>query len=118
MKVRNTLIAVLWSITAMLVIAIMGMRAKELFSDPVLDCIADSANVDAGTPTIWAAAEYCSGADIRIIVDIIIEMNPHLDPMHLQTNQTIKLPIGNDRTKWITQEEYILMQDNYEGNGS
>ena len=112
------ILVILWVITAMLVIAIMGMRAKELVSDPVLDCIADSANVDAGTPTIWAAAEYCSGADIRIIVDIIIEMNPHLDPMHLQTNQTIKLPIGNDRTKWITQEEYILMQDNYEGNGS
>jgi len=37
--------------------------------------------------------------------------------MNLQTNQTIKLPIDNNRTKWLTQEEYILMQDNYEGNG-
>jgi len=110
--------AILWVITAIMVMTIVGVRIKQLVSDPVLDCIADSANVDAGTPTIWAAAGYCSGADIRIIVDIIIEMNPHLDPMNLQTNQTIKLPIGNDRTKWITQEEYILMQDNYEGNGS
>lgn len=108
---------ILWVITAIMM-AIVGVRIKELVSDPVLDCIANSANVDAGTPTIWDAAGYCSGADRRVIVDIIIGMNPHLDPMHLQTNQTIKLPIGNDRTKWITQEEYILMQDNYEGNGS
>jgi hypothetical protein len=108
--------AILWVITAIMVMTIVGVRIKELVSDPVLDCIADSANVDAGTPTIWAAAEYCSGADIRVIVDIIIEMNPQLDPMNLQTNQTIKLPIDNNRAKWITQEEYILMQDNYEGN--
>ena len=84
---------------------------------PIIDCEADSANVDAGTPTLWVAAGYCWGADRKVIVDIIIEMNPHLDPMNLQTNQTIKLPIDNNRAKWLTQEEYILMQDNYEGNG-
>ena len=104
-------------VAAVAVLVSCGGGSSSTQISPIIDCEANSANVDAGTPTLWDAAGYCWGADRKVIVDIIIEMNPHLDPMNLQTNQTIKLPIDNNRTKWLTQEEYILMQDNYEGNG-
>jgi len=77
----------------------VGVRIKQLVSDPVLDCEVSITLVDPWTPTIWDAAGYCWGADRRVIVDIIIEMNPHLDPMHLQQNQIIILPQGNSRDK-------------------
>ena len=91
--------AILWVITAIMVMTIVGVRIKELVSDPVLDCNVSAAFVDAWTPTIWDAAGYCWGADRRVIVDIIIEMNPQLDPMNLQTNQIIMLPQGNSRNE-------------------
>ena len=91
--------AILWVITAIMVMTIVGVRIKELVSDPVLDCEVRIIQIDPWTPTIWDAAGYCWGADRRVIVDIIIEMNPHLDPMHLQQNQIIILPQGNLRDK-------------------
>ena len=91
--------AILWVITAIMVMTTVGVRIKQLVSDPVLDCNVSAAFVDAWTPTIWDAAGYCWGADRRIIVDIIIEMNPQLDPMNLQTNQLIMLPQGNSRNE-------------------
>ena len=97
--------------------ALQGDGSSSTQISPVVDCKVENVSIDPLTPTLWDAAGYCWGADRKVIVDIIIEMNPHLDPMNLQTNQTIKLPIDNNRAKWLTQEEYILMQDNYEGNG-
>ncbi len=91
--------AILWVITAIMVMTIMGVRIKELVSDPVLDCNAADVSINPLTPTIWDAAGYCWGADRRIIVDIIIEINPQIDPMNLQWNQIIKLPQDNSRTK-------------------
>ena len=93
------ILVILWVITAMLVIVIMGVRIKELVSDPVLDCNVAAVSIDPWTPTIWDAAGYCWGADRRIIVDIIIEMNPQIDPMNLQPNQIIMLPQGNSRNE-------------------
>jgi hypothetical protein len=98
MPTRRTLV-ILWVITAIMVMTTVGVRIKQLVSDPVLDCNVSAAFVDAWTPTIWDAAGYCWGADRRIIVDIIIEMNPQLDPMNLQTNQLIMLPQGNSRNE-------------------
>ena len=98
MPVRR-ITAMLWVITAIMVMTIVGVRIKQLVSDPVLDCNVSAAFVDAWTPTIWDAAGYCWGADRRVIVDIIIEMNPQLDPMNLQTNQIIMLPQGNSRNE-------------------
>ena len=94
-----------------------GGGSSSTQNSPIIDCEADSANVDAGTPTLWVAAGYCWGADRKVIIDIIIEMNPHLDPMNLQTNQTIKLPIGNDRGKWIPEVTILYNADSYEQNG-
>ena len=91
--------AILWVITAIMVMTIMGVRIKELVSDPVIDCNVVAVSIDPWTPTIWDAAGYCWGADRRVIVDIIIEMNPQLDPMNLQTNQIIMLPQGNSRNE-------------------
>lgn len=91
--------AILWVITAIMVMTIVGVRIKELVSDPVLDCNVSARFVDPWTPTIWDAAEHCWGADRRIIVDIIIEMNPQLDPINLQPNQIIMLPQGNSRNE-------------------
>ena len=98
MPTRRTLV-ILWVITAIMVMTTVGVRIKQLVSVPVLDCNVSAAFVDAWTPTIWDAAGYCWGADRRIIVDIIIEMNPQLDPMNLQTNQLIMLPQGNSRNE-------------------
>ncbi len=104
-------------VAAVAVLVSCGGESSSTQNSPIIDCEANSANVDAGTPTLWVAAGYCWGADRKVIMDIIIEMNPHLDPMNLQTNQTIKLPIGNDRGKWIPEVTILYNADSYEQNG-
>jgi len=104
-------------VAAVAVLVSCGGGSSSTQESPIIDCEANSANVDAGTPTLWVATGYCWGADRKVIMDIIIEMNPHLDPMNLQTNQTIKLPIGNDRGKWIPEVTILYNADSYEQNG-
>jgi len=79
--------------------ALQGDGSSSTQISPVLDCEVSITQVDPWTPTIWDAAGYCWGADRKVIVDIIIEMNPQMDPMHLQQNQIIILPQGNSRIK-------------------
>jgi hypothetical protein len=104
-------------VAAVAVLVSCGGGSSLTQKSPIIDCEANSANVDAGTPTLWVAAGYCWGADRKVIMDIIIEMNPHLDLMNLQINQTIKLPIGNDRGKWIPEVTILYNADSYEQNG-
>ena len=79
--------------------ALQGDGSSSTQISPVVDCNAADVSINPLTPTLWDAAGYCWGADRKVIVDIIIEMNQHLDPMHLQQNEIIILPKGNARDK-------------------
>ena len=79
--------------------ALQGDGSSSTQISPVVDCKVENVSIDPLTPTLWDAAGYCWGADRKVIVDIIIEMNPQMDPMNLRWNQIIKLPHGNSRIK-------------------
>ena len=79
--------------------ALQGDGSSSTQISPVVDCKVENVSIDPLTPTLWDAAGYCWGADRKVIVDIIIEMNPQMDPMNLRSNQIIKLPHGNSRIK-------------------
>ena len=72
--------------------ALQGDGSSSTQISPVVDCKVEFVSIDPWTPTLWDAAGYCWGADRKVIVDIIIEMNPQIDPMNLRWNQIIKLP--------------------------
>ena len=72
--------------------ALQGDGSSSTQISPVVDCNVAHVSIDPLTPTLWDAAGYCWGADQKVIMDIIIEMNPQIDPMNLRWNQIIKLP--------------------------
>jgi len=79
--------------------ALQGDGSSSTQISPIVDCNAADVSINPLTPTLWDAAGYCWGADQKVIVDIIIEMNPQVDPMNLLWNSIIKLPQGNSRIK-------------------